>query len=152
MHVCACTCNSTCVSACTCNSTCVSACTCNHSLYISCTLGSLRPKVQEWLMGCGQKQCSVNCSNMELKFLKSLHDFPSRYCSAHYMVNAFATYDDGDLDAWESEAKRWARVLFLAIKEESHLIPIWTVCPHFCSSSPFFIFIDCSSTSHLILF
>ncbi|GMN30914.1 hypothetical protein TIFTF001_003022 [Ficus carica] len=88
--------------------------------------GSLRVKVQEWLMGCGRKHCSVNCSNVELKFPNSLHDFPSRFCTSHYTGNAFATYDDGDLDAWESDARRWARVLFLAIKEERHLIPIWT--------------------------
>lgn len=81
-------------------------------------------------MGCGQKHCSVNCSNVELKFLNGLHDFPSRFCTSHYAGNAFATYDDGDLDAWESEARRWARVYFLAIKEERHLIPMWTVCLH----------------------
>nr|GMD79755.1 uncharacterized protein LOC109185383 isoform X2 [Ipomoea batatas] len=33
--------------------------------------------------------------------------------------------DSGDLDAWESEAKRWARVLFLVIKGEQDLDPIF---------------------------
>uniref|UniRef100_A0A803PMX3 tRNA (guanosine(18)-2'-O)-methyltransferase TARBP1 n=1 Tax=Cannabis sativa TaxID=3483 RepID=A0A803PMX3_CANSA len=87
--------------------------------------GSLRVKVQEWLMGCRRKHCRVNCSSTEFKFLKSLHDFPSRFTSPHYKNNSFSTYGDEDLDAWESEAKRWARVLFLAIKEECHLMPIW---------------------------
>ncbi|XP_062073868.1 uncharacterized protein LOC133778060 isoform X2 [Humulus lupulus] len=87
--------------------------------------GSLRVKVQGWLMGCGRKHCRVNCSSTEFKFPKSLHDFPSRFTSPHYIDNAFSTYGDEDLDAWESEAKRWARVLFLAIKEEFHLKPIW---------------------------
>lgn len=43
------------------------------------------------------------------------------------MQNALATCSDEDLDAWEFEAKRWARVLFLAIKEEFHLTPILMV-------------------------
>lgn len=81
-------------------------------------------------MGCGKKHCSVNCSSVDSQFLKNLHDFPSRFTSPHYMGNAFSTYGDDDIDAWESEAKRWARVLFLAIKEEYHLTPIWMVCLH----------------------
>ncbi|PON64645.1 tRNA/rRNA methyltransferase [Parasponia andersonii] len=104
----------------------------SYSYFIVCIMfdqqgfaGSLRVKVQEWLMGCGKKHCSVNCSSIGLKFLKSLHDFPSRFTSPCYIGNAFSTYGDEDIDAWESEAKRWARVLFLAIKEEYHLMPIW---------------------------
>ncbi|KAL5551309.1 hypothetical protein UlMin_001485 [Ulmus minor] len=86
--------------------------------------GSLRGKIQQWLMGCGKKNCSVDCSSIEMKFLKSLHGFPSRFTSPSCMGNVLATYNDEDLDSWEFEAKRWARVLFIGIKEECHLIPI----------------------------
>ena len=96
-------------------------------------LGSLRVKVQEWLLGCGKIHCTVKCLNTESKLLKSLQNFLSRFASPDYMGNALATYGDEDLDAWESEARRWARVLFLAINDESHLIPIWTVCLSFLS-------------------
>ncbi|ONI06355.1 hypothetical protein PRUPE_5G055400 [Prunus persica] len=85
--------------------------------------GSLRVKLQEWLMGCGKKHCSANCFSTEMKLLKSIHDFPNRFTSRH-MVDDSITFDDEDLDAWEFEAKRWARVLFLACKEEYQLIPI----------------------------
>uniref|UniRef100_A0A2N9GXM7 Uncharacterized protein n=1 Tax=Fagus sylvatica TaxID=28930 RepID=A0A2N9GXM7_FAGSY len=76
--------------------------------------------------GCGKKHCSANCCNTEDKLLMSLHDFPKRFTSCHYLVDAVLTYDDEDLEAWEFEAKRWARVLFLAIKEEHHLISLFT--------------------------
>ncbi|KAG7955622.1 hypothetical protein I3843_11G082000 [Carya illinoinensis] len=86
--------------------------------------GSLRVKVQEWLLGCGKKHCSSRCYNAEVKLLKSLHEFPKKFTSCHCVVDDFLIYDDEDLDAWEFEIKRWARVLFLAIKEEHHLMPI----------------------------
>nr|POF01631.1 putative methyltransferase tarbp1 [Quercus suber] len=84
--------------------------------------GFLRVKVQEWLSGCGKKHCSANCCNTKEKLLKSLHDFPKRFTSCDYQVDAVLTYDDEDLEAWEFQAKRWARVLFLASKEEHHFI------------------------------
>lgn len=96
-------------------------------------LGSLRVKLQEWLMGCGKKHCSANCFSTEMKLLKSIHDFPNRFTSRH-MVDDSITFDDEDLDAWEFEAKRWARVLFLACKEEYQLIPILMVRLFLCSN------------------
>ncbi|KAF5477643.1 hypothetical protein F2P56_004263 [Juglans regia] len=89
--------------------------------------GSLRVKVQEWLSGCGKKHCSSRCYNTDVKLLKSLHEFPKKFTSCHCLVDDFLIYDDEDLDAWEFEIKRWARVLFLAIKEEHHLMPILEV-------------------------
>ncbi|KAL4602312.1 hypothetical protein ACB092_10G044100 [Castanea dentata] len=87
--------------------------------------GFLRVKVQEWLSGCGKKHCCANCCNTEEKLLTSLHDFPKRFTSCDYQVDAVLTYDDEDLEAWEFHAKRWARVLFLASKEEHHFISLF---------------------------
>ncbi|KAL5815078.1 hypothetical protein ACOSQ3_025873 [Xanthoceras sorbifolium] len=84
--------------------------------------GSLRAVVQEWLLRCGKLHCANCCKTQML--LKSLHDFPKSYTSYMYLGDGFVTYDDGDLDSWEFEAKRWARVLFLVIKEELHFTPI----------------------------
>ncbi|KAK0586054.1 hypothetical protein LWI29_000225 [Acer saccharum] len=56
--------------------------------------------------------------------LKSLYVFPNNYTSYLYLDDGFVTYDDEDLDSWEFEAKRWARVLFLVIKEEHQFAPI----------------------------
>jgi hypothetical protein len=80
----------------------------------------------------------------------SLHDFPKRFTSCHYLVDAVLTYDDEDLEAWEFEAKRWARVLFLAIKEEHHLISLFTVCLYglmLYTNSDCLIFISCCPVS-----
>lgn len=90
-------------------------------------LGSLRIKVQHWLMGCEKKHFSVNCCHTEMKLLESFHEFPSKFVNPLYNGNDFTTYEDEDLEAWEFEAKRWARVLFLVVKEENHLITILTV-------------------------
>ncbi|XP_058009472.1 uncharacterized protein LOC131168902 [Hevea brasiliensis] len=90
--------------------------------------GSLRLKMQEWLLGADKKQYSSqshNCST-KIQLLKSLQEFPEKFTSSQFLVDAFICFDDEDLDAWESEVKRWARVLFLVIKEENHLVPIFT--------------------------
>ncbi|XP_022934778.1 uncharacterized protein LOC111441850 isoform X1 [Cucurbita moschata] len=88
--------------------------------------GCLRGKMQNWLLGCGKKCCSGSCCSTETKFMKSLIEFPKRFTSHNHSSDASVTYDDEELEAWESEAKRWARVVFLAVKEEHHLIPILT--------------------------
>ena len=83
--------------------------------------------MQNWLLGCGKKCCSGSCCSTETKFMKSLIEFPKRFTSHNHSSDASVTYDDEELEAWESEAKRWARVVFLAVKEGHHLIPILTV-------------------------
>lgn len=62
-----------------------------------------------------------------MKLLKSLYDFPRNFIRLHGSVSVSVNYDDEELDAWESEAMRWARVVFLVIKEDHHLDPILTV-------------------------
>ncbi|CAK9173318.1 unnamed protein product [Ilex paraguariensis] len=86
--------------------------------------GLLRLKVQQWLSGCGEKHATSTCRVSNVQLLKILGDFPKNFVSRHQSVDTFATYDDEDLDAWGFEAERWARVLFLVIKEEQHLDPI----------------------------
>ncbi|XP_019190926.1 PREDICTED: uncharacterized protein LOC109185383 isoform X1 [Ipomoea nil] len=86
--------------------------------------GSLRLKVQKWLQSF-QMHFSSNSSDTNLQLLRTLICFPPKFISCHSMLHSFITYDDEDLDAWESEAKRWARVLFLVIKGEQDLDPIF---------------------------
>ncbi|KGN55820.1 uncharacterized protein LOC101213211 isoform X2 [Cucumis sativus] len=83
--------------------------------------GCLRRKMQNWLLGCGKKCCST-----ETKFMKSLIEFPKRFVTHNHSSDASVTYDDEELEAWECEAKRWARVVFLAVKKEHHLKSILT--------------------------
>ncbi|KAJ0047909.1 hypothetical protein Pint_15756 [Pistacia integerrima] len=86
-------------------------------------LGSLRARVQEWLSGCGG-QHSANCCKTHMLLLRSLHDFPETFSGHPNLDDSFVTYDDEEMDSWEFQAKRWARVLFLVVKEENHLTPI----------------------------
>ncbi|XP_022155534.1 uncharacterized protein LOC111022655 isoform X3 [Momordica charantia] len=88
--------------------------------------GCLRGKMQSWLLGCGKKCCSGSCCSTETKFMKSLIEFPKRFICHNHSSNVSVTYDDEELEAWEFEAKRWARVVFLAVKEEHHLRSILT--------------------------
>ncbi|VFQ70505.1 unnamed protein product [Cuscuta campestris] len=81
--------------------------------------GSLRLKVKTWLQSCRMRLTS-NCDNTD-QLLQLLCGFPSRFISCSNMLHSFVTYDDEDLDIWEYEAKRWARALFLVIKEEKDL-------------------------------
>ncbi|KAL8088926.1 hypothetical protein AgCh_038625 [Apium graveolens] len=84
--------------------------------------GPLRVKVQEWLWACRENQyTSVDQINVQV--LKRLDAFPATFVRHHYLEQGFINYDDEDLEMWEIEAKRWARMLFLVIKEEHHLYP-----------------------------
>ncbi|CAL5197917.1 unnamed protein product [Lathyrus oleraceus] len=86
--------------------------------------GKLRSTVQRWFSGCGYKDCCANCCLDDMKLCKSLYDFPHSFISNHRSIDISLNYDDGDFSAWEFEANRWARVLFLAITEEHPLEPI----------------------------
>ncbi|KAL2573579.1 hypothetical protein AAZV13_17G136200 [Glycine max] len=83
--------------------------------------GQLRMTVQRWLSGCGYKDRCANCCNNEIKWWKSLYDFPQNFVSNNLSIDVSLTYDDEDLSAWESEANRWAKMLFLAIKKDHPL-------------------------------
>ncbi|KAL2962449.1 hypothetical protein AAZX31_17G143900 [Glycine max] len=83
--------------------------------------GQLRMTVQRWLSGCGYKDRCANCCNNEIKLWKSLYDFPQNFVSNNLSIDVSLTYDDEDLSAWESEANRWAKMLFLAIKKDHPL-------------------------------
>lgn len=74
----------------------------------------------------------------DMKLCKSLYDFPHSFISNHRSIDISLNYDDGDFSAWEFEANRWARVLFLAITEEHPLEPILMVC--FCLLPLYFLY------------
>ncbi|CAL5436699.1 unnamed protein product [Camellia sinensis] len=88
--------------------------------------GSLRVKVQEWLSACDDKHCTSTCCSAVVQLWKSLCNFPRSFIGLRHSVSAFVNYDDEDLDTWGFEAKRWARVVFLVIKEDHHVDPILT--------------------------
>ncbi|CAH8386786.1 unnamed protein product [Eruca vesicaria subsp. sativa] len=73
--------------------------------------GSLRKTMLEWLQGCNR-----NTSN---SLLASLDEYLKEFVNDHV-----ESYDDEDLEAWESQTKRWARVFFLTVNDEEHLSDI----------------------------
>ncbi|XP_024005166.1 uncharacterized protein LOC18030139 [Eutrema salsugineum] len=80
--------------------------------------GSLRKTMLEWLQGCNRKTSNSYCSD-GTRLLASLYEYLDGFISDH--VEGF---DDEDLEAWESQTKRWARVFFLIITDEEHLTDI----------------------------
>ncbi|KAK6146391.1 hypothetical protein DH2020_020260 [Rehmannia glutinosa] len=74
--------------------------------------GSLRYVVQKWLRG------------PNLKLLKAIDGFPWNFISYQHPLDSLFTYDDEELEAWGSEARRWARVLFLVVEGREHFSPI----------------------------
>ncbi|CAN4078084.1 unnamed protein product [Withania somnifera] len=87
--------------------------------------GSSRSKVQEWLGMSIDKPSTSDCLQTKLKLLESLISYQRKLISSCHAIDTFVSYDDEDLDSWEAEAKRWTRVLFLVIKEEEDLNPIF---------------------------
>lgn len=91
----------------------------------SISLGLLRLRVQDWLL---QNHQVTSSGGIQMQLLESLNEFPERFIIHHCLLQNF---DDEDLDAWEFEVRRWARVLFLVIKEEHQLAPLMMVCLQF---------------------
>lgn len=84
-------------------------------------------KVQEWLWAYNEYQYT-SVDRINLRVLKILDDFPATFIKHSHLEHGSINYDDDDLEMWEVEAKRWARMLFLVIKEERHLYPTLMVC------------------------
>ncbi|PIN08693.1 hypothetical protein CDL12_18734 [Handroanthus impetiginosus] len=74
--------------------------------------GSLRDVVQKWLRGANRL------------LLKAIDGFPRNFISYQHPLDSLFTYDDEELESWGSEAKRWARVLFLVVEGGEHIAPI----------------------------
>ncbi|PPD75236.1 hypothetical protein GOBAR_DD27830 [Gossypium barbadense] len=87
--------------------------------------GLLRVRVQDWLL---QNHQVTRSGGIQMQLLESLNEFPEWFIIHHCL---FQNFDDEDLGAWEFEVRRWARVLFLVIKEEHQLAPLMTVCLQF---------------------
>ncbi|MBA0773322.1 hypothetical protein Gotri_008606, partial [Gossypium trilobum] len=84
------------------------------------TFGLLRVRVQDWLL---QNHQVTRSGGIQMQLLESLNEFPEWFIIHHCL---FQNFDDEDLGAWEFEVRRWARVLFLVIKEEHQLAPLMT--------------------------
>ncbi|XP_057773845.1 uncharacterized protein LOC130993110 isoform X2 [Salvia miltiorrhiza] len=74
--------------------------------------GSLRYVVHKWLRG------------PDLQLLKAIDGFPGKFLTYHQSQDSDSIFDDEELEAWGSEAKRWARVLFLVVDSTEHFGPI----------------------------
>ncbi|CAL4928552.1 unnamed protein product [Urochloa decumbens] len=74
--------------------------------------GPLRVIVQEWFV---QKNSPANT------LLSKLIDFPTTFVKHNKQDQGSNLFDDEDVNAWESEARRWARTLLLVTSDEQHL-------------------------------
>lgn len=79
-------------------------------------IGSLRYAVQKWLR------------SPDLQLLNAIDGFPGKFITYHHSQDSHSTFDDEELEAWESEAKRWARVFFLVASRMEHFGSIVQVC------------------------
>ncbi|RLN39238.1 uncharacterized protein C2845_PM01G00170 [Panicum miliaceum] len=76
--------------------------------------GPLRVIVQEWFVQ--KKECSPGST-----LLSKLIDFPTTFMKHNKQDQGSNLFDDEDVNAWEAEARRWARSLFLVTSDEQHL-------------------------------
>ncbi|KAF5188699.1 tRNA/rRNA methyltransferase (SpoU) family protein [Thalictrum thalictroides] len=56
-----------------------------------------------------------------MQVLHSLYNFPKRFIEYYHSPDACITCDDGDLEAWEFEGQRWARLIFIVMTKEHHM-------------------------------
>uniref|UniRef100_K4A4R6 tRNA (guanosine(18)-2'-O)-methyltransferase TARBP1 n=1 Tax=Setaria italica TaxID=4555 RepID=K4A4R6_SETIT len=76
--------------------------------------GPLRVIVQEWFVQ--KKECSPGNT-----LLSKLLDFPTTFVKHSKQDQGSNLFDDEDVNAWEAEARRWARTLLLVTSDEQHL-------------------------------
>uniref|UniRef100_A0A804LBT9 tRNA/rRNA methyltransferase (SpoU) family protein n=1 Tax=Zea mays TaxID=4577 RepID=A0A804LBT9_MAIZE len=76
-------------------------------------IGPLRVVVQKWFFQ--KEECSPGDT-----LLSKLIDFSATFVSQKRNEGS-NVFDDEDVDAWEAEARRWARTLLLVTEEEEHL-------------------------------
>lgn len=88
-------------------------------LYI--LVGPLRVIVQEWFVQ--KKECSPGNT-----LLSKLLDFPTTFVKHSKQDQGSNLFDDEDVNAWEAEARRWARTLLLVTSDVQHLKRILGVC------------------------
>lgn len=96
--------------------------------------GPLRGTVQQWLTLIYDRCCSFDSINTKTYVLKNLADFPTSFIKHEQSPDVSVSFDDEDVDAWEAEAQRWARVLFLVVTEEKHLEPIFMFLTNYASN------------------
>lgn len=80
----------------------------------------MRAVVQKWFVQ--KEECSAGNT-----LLSKLIDFPATFVSQN-QNEGLNVFDDEDVDAWEAEARRWARTLLLVASVEEHLKRIFGVC------------------------
>ncbi|KAL9663396.1 hypothetical protein QQ045_018782 [Rhodiola kirilowii] len=83
--------------------------------------GWLREKIQEWLLGFQKKDCCASCSSNGVTLPVKLYNMATKLSSHLSSDKLCDICDDDELDALGYEAKRWARSLFLVIKDDHHL-------------------------------
>ncbi|CAN0842679.1 Probable methyltransferase TARBP1 [Linum grandiflorum] len=88
--------------------------------------GAFKARTQEWLLGSSTEHERTSNYTTEFQLLKSLQELPLKFISRQSSADAALTYDDEDLNAWEAEAKRWARVLFTVVRGEAELESVLT--------------------------
>uniref|UniRef100_A0A7N0VHV0 tRNA (guanosine(18)-2'-O)-methyltransferase TARBP1 n=1 Tax=Kalanchoe fedtschenkoi TaxID=63787 RepID=A0A7N0VHV0_KALFE len=83
--------------------------------------GCLRAKIQEWLLGCCENCFCVRSCSTEKTLLVKLYNMMTSFSRCLSLDKVYDTCDDEELEALGYESKRWARLLFLVIKEDNHL-------------------------------
>ncbi|KAJ0961816.1 hypothetical protein J5N97_029644 [Dioscorea zingiberensis] len=86
--------------------------------------GPLRGLVRQWLTQNSGQESNIVSTYGNTELLESLVYFPRSFIKQKRPSDACVSFDDEDVDAWELEGQRWARVLFL-VAEDQHLEPIF---------------------------
>lgn len=79
--------------------------------------------MQKWLLMWSEEHFTSDLCSKNMELSKSLASFPRNFVYCHPTC---VTYNDEDVEKWDCEARRWARVTFLVLKEEQDLKPIFS--------------------------
>ncbi|XP_028552833.1 uncharacterized protein LOC110107437 isoform X3 [Dendrobium catenatum] len=96
--------------------------------------GPLRCILQAWIAKISYEDRNIGLIDGRTYLLKNLLYFPSCFIQHRLTSDDTVSFDDDDIDGWLVEAQRWAWLLFLVIRDEQDLAPIFEFFKSYCDN------------------
>ncbi|XP_020577528.1 LOW QUALITY PROTEIN: uncharacterized protein LOC110022769 [Phalaenopsis equestris] len=96
--------------------------------------GPLRHILQTWMAKISYEDRNIGLIDSRIYLLKSLLYFPSCFIRHKLSSDDSVSFDDDDIERWLVEARRWAWVLFLIIRDEQELVPLFEFFKNYCGN------------------
>ncbi|KAH0448169.1 hypothetical protein IEQ34_021969 [Dendrobium chrysotoxum] len=96
--------------------------------------GPLRCILQAWIAKISYEDRNIGLIDSRTYLLKNILYFPSCFIQHRFTYDDSVSFDDDDIEGWLVEAQRWAWLLFLVIRDEQDLVPMFEFFKSYCDN------------------